>query len=256
MNIFSLHVRDLILILTIVVFTGCEKQNRDNQINPVNVNGNKGYPVKAIALTFDDGPDNLYTGLILDILKEKDVKATFFLVGNKIKENKKVASRIFTEGHCIANHTSDHSKLPGKSLGEMYKNIMKTEKIIDSICGKSQKIFRPPWGLITKEQKNWLSKLGFNTILWNIDSKDYSVKYNSEMIVNKVIREAQKNRIILLHSADYAGKQSRMNTVQALPRIIDILRKQGYVFVKVDEFVDQDSISLNDEKFIPEEAGQ
>ena len=93
-------------------------------------------------------------------------------------------------------------------------------------------------------------------MLWHIDSKDYSKNYTPKMIVDRVIQGAQKNKIILLHCADYAGIMSRMNTVRALHNIIDNLEKQGYVFVKVNELGHPDSVSAPDEKIIPEEDDQ
>jgi len=191
--------------------------------------------VKFIALTFDDGPDSLYTPLILDVLKEKKVTATFFLIGEKMKRYPEVTKRIFTEGHCMANHTFSHIRFLDKSITVIYNDLMQTEKLINSVCGNSQKIFRPPFGRITKKQNIRLLKLGFKIVLWNLDSKDYISGSTKDNIVNKVISEAGNDKVVLFHSADYSGKKSRMNTVMALPEIIDKLRSQNYVFVKVNQ---------------------
>ena len=256
MNIFSLQIRNLILVLVAVFLAGCEKQYTETQINPVLVIRNQNSTVKAIALTFDDGPDKVWTGMILDILKEKNVKATFFLLGDKMTKYPNVTKRIFEEGHVVANHTSNHLKLPGRSFQEIYKDIMRTDKLIDSLYGGSHKLFRPPWGLITKGQKDSLSRYGFRVILWDIDSKDYSKKSSSDKIVDKVIHDAQNNNIILLHDSDYTCKNTRKHTVHSLRRIIDGLRNQGYVFVKVNELVNLGSISTYNENIISEDADQ
>jgi len=242
-NIFSHRLRNLVLFLIIVFFTGCDKEIIEKPAEPV----------LSIALTFDDGPDPAYTAMILNILKEKDVKATFFCVGNKMKKYPKITKRIFDEGHTIANHSTDHSNMTKKSFKDAYKNILQTEKIIDSLFGSSQKLFRPPWGKITKEQNDSLSKKGFKVILWNINSKDFAdQKYSPNMILDIVIHEAQNNDIILFHDSDYKGKESRMNTVIALPKIIDILRSKGYVFKKAEELTNNNKISKTSEDFFLE----
>jgi peptidoglycan/xylan/chitin deacetylase (PgdA/CDA1 family) len=217
----------LILFLFLAGIIGCEKQYKDIQINSG----------KTIALTFDDGPDSKYTPLILDILKEKNIKATFFLIGNKMKKYPEITERIFKEGHCLANHTSNHVHRKGLQFRDVYKNVLKTERIIDSVSGGSLKLFRPPWGQITREQRDSLTLAGFKVILWDINSRDFSVKATANEIIERVISLAGDNKIILLHSADYAGKESRMNTVRALPKIIDLLKSKGYSFVTVNEIV-------------------
>ena len=235
--------RNLIFILLVSFFTGCEKQIIETPTPPSPV----------IALTFDDGPDPVYTGMILNILKEKNVKATFFLIGNKMKRYPKTTKRIFDEGHTVANHTSDHIRMTGKSCKEALKNIMLTEKIIDSLCGNTRKLFRPPWGSVTQEQKDSLSQKGFKMILWNVDSKDFAnQKYSPDMIVDIVSHEAQNNDIILFHDSDYKGKKSRMNTVIALPQIIDILKSKGYVFKKAEELTNNSNVTRTDESLLRE----
>ena len=255
MNVLSLQIRNLVFILLILFLSSCEKQYTtkiDSTEDVINSESQNRYPNK-IALTFDDGPDKVYTELILNILRDKNVKATFFLIGNKMMECPTVTKRIFSEGHCIANHTRNHFKLPGKSFKEVYKNMMWTEKIIDSVCGGSLKLFRPPFGKIRKEQRDNLSKYGFKVIMWDINSKDYDKKYSPDRIVNKVISEARNQAIVLFHSADYAGKESRTNTVEALPKIIDLLKSKGYSFVKINEIVTTSLKYRFNENFIPDE---
>jgi len=242
-NIFPHRLRNLVLLLIIVFIAGCEKQNIETLTAPD----------MSIALTFDDGPDPVYTDMILNILKEKDVKATFFCVGNKMKRYPKITKRIFNEGHTIANHSTDHSNISKQSFKSAYKNILKTERIIDSMLGSTKKFFRPPWGKITEEQKDSLSKKGFKIILWNINTKDFAdQKYSPNMIIDIAIHEAQNNDIILFHDSDYKGKKSRMNTVIALPQIIDILRGKGFVFKKVEELTYNNKVSSSEKDFLEE----
>jgi len=190
---------------------------------------------KSIALTFDDGPDHFYTGMILDILKETNVKATFFLVGNKIKENPKVAERIFKEGHCLANHTYTHINLEKKSFKEILSEIQQTEQLLVKVCGESNKLFRPPWGHITNSEKLGLEKLGYKIVMWDINSRDYKPGISVNEIVNNVMRNIDGNKIIVFHDSDFRSKASRENTVRALPEIIGSLKALGYNFVTVDK---------------------
>lgn len=161
-----------------------------------------------------------------------------------------ITRRAYLEGHCIANHTMNHFKLTDNSVKDFMSNINGTEKVIDSICGSSSKLFRPPWGLMTKEQKDSLYKYGYKIILWDIDSKDYSKRFSPEMIILKVISSVKKNNIILFHDSDYTCKESRIKTVKALPGIIDFLKKEGYVFVKATSLLDYGKISFSEKEIL------
>ena len=250
----SLHqLRILVLILLVFILAGCEKQIIDQKPELALLTLNTSLPAPSVALTFDDGPDPAYTGMILKILKEKNVKATFFCVGNKLKKYPKVAKRIINEGHTIANHSTDHSNIAKKSFKDAYINIMRTESIIDSMFGSSQKLFRPPWGKIAKAEKDSLSAHGFKVILWNVNSKDFAdQKYSPYMIVDIVLHETKDNDIILFHDSDYKEKASRMNTVMALRQIIDVLRAKGFEFKKVEDLTNNNKISESDEKLLDE----
>lgn len=188
-------------------------------------------PDKVIALTFDDGPDPIYTPQILDILKEKDVKATFFLMGKKIEKYPKIAERIYNEGHFIANHTYSHINLPGKKNDEVLASIAKTELLLEGICGQSYKIFRPPWGHITDEQKVMLKKNGYRIVMWDVNSHDYKSDISVNQIIYNVMENIDNKKVILLHDSDYQGRASRKKTVQALPQIIDLLKEKRFAFV-------------------------
>lgn len=195
------------------------------------------YNDKTIALTFDDGPDPVYTDKILNILNEKEVKATFFALGKKIEQNKQVAIRIVQEGHCLANHTYDHINLETNSYEAIRASILKTEVLIESICGQSTKLFRPPWGKISKVKSANLNESGYKVVLWNIDSKDYESQISSDQIIENVLNglKTKHEKIILLHDSDFTGKSLRINTVRALPLLIDQLKEMGYNFITVSE---------------------
>ncbi len=214
--------KKFILLFLLLVSLSCNKENLKIEFK--------------VALTFDDGPDNLYTEKILDILKEKKVPATFFVLGNKVMDFPNITKRIIKDGHSIGNHTLNHLCLSNCSLNIAKKNIERTENIIDSVCGFSKKIFRPPWGKINNEVKEYLQSQGFLIYLWNIDSHDWDIENYcvSDIIIN-VIEEVNSDAIILFHDSDYSNKCSRMNTVKALPEIIDGLKNKGAFFVKVED---------------------
>lgn len=214
------------LVLLLFCFcVGCENESIEN-LEP---------SAKNVAITFDDGPEPRYTEMILDILKEKNVKATFFLVGNKIKRNPKIAKRIFNEGHCLANHTYTHIDLKKTASIKIHNEIQQTEQLIVNICGKSKKLIRPPWGHIADLEKNALENLGYKIVLWDINSYDFIPNTNAGSIHQNVMGNIAANKIILFHDADYKGKASRQNTVIALPQIIDSLKALGYNLVTIDK---------------------
>jgi peptidoglycan/xylan/chitin deacetylase (PgdA/CDA1 family) len=194
--------------------------------------------IGPIALTFDDGPDSIYTPRILDILKEKHIKATFFLIGKKIKQYPKIVERIAREGHSVGNHTYTHLYLPHFEFNQIETQITDTQNLIDSICGKSIKLFRPPWGAINKELTRKINNMGYKVVLWDIDPRDYdTIKSDAHSIVRTILARRNRNRIILMHSASYSNNESRKNTINALPEIIDDLTIQGFYFETIPELL-------------------
>lgn len=179
-----------------------------------------------IALTFDDGPHPVYTPKLLDGLKERNVKATFFVVGKNIEGREDIIKRMDEEGHLIGNHTYDHVKITGLPAEEACAQITKTSELVKEITGKSTEFVRPPFGA-------WDKKLecGFEMfpVLWSIDPLDWTTK-NVDAVVQKVLNSAEENSIILLH--DYYD-----SSVEAALKIVDALLERGFEFVTVDELV-------------------
>ena len=179
-----------------------------------------------IAITFDDGPSSQCTGRLLDGLKERNVKATFFLIGENAKENPELVKRLDEEGHLIGNHTYHHVEITKVSDEEAKKEILDTNKVITSITGKSVEYMRPPFGLW---QRNLEMEIEVLPVMWTIDPLDWTTE-NVDEIVNKVVTEAEENDIILLHDCYYSS-------VDAALRIIDILQKKGFEFVTVEQLI-------------------
>ena len=179
-----------------------------------------------IAITFDDGPSSQCTGRLLDGLKERNEKATFFLIGENAKENPELVKRLDEEGHLIGNHTYHHVEITKVSDEEAKKEILDTNKVITSITGKSVEYMRPPFGLW---QRNLEMEIEVLPVMWTIDPLDWTTE-NVDEIVNKVVTEAEENDIILLHDC-------YDSSVDAALRIIDILQKKGFEFVTVDQLI-------------------
>ncbi|MBZ9633215.1 polysaccharide deacetylase family protein [Clostridium sp. FP1] len=191
--------------------------------------------LKQVALTFDDGPDVYYTPQILEILKQNNVKATFFIVGLRAQAHPEMILRIVSEGHSIGNHTWDHpilSRLPADKIKE---EVQKTEQLLYKITGLNTAMFRPPYGSTTPQVIDEISSLGYEIIDWSVDTRDWD-KTSVLQIMNYVSKELYPGGIILQHCA--VGKSGDLsNTVKALPQIISSLRSQGYSFVMVQDLL-------------------
>lgn len=200
---------------------------QENVVSEVPVSG------KYIALTFDDGPDEL-TEAILDVLDTNSVKATFFVVGENCVLRASSLKRMYSEGHEIGNHTYSHMTFRGKSESEITKEILHTNQVIQEITGETPYLFRPPGGTMNQKILNVAQSLNLRIILWSPDedSKDWSSPGVGRIIQN-VVPHAKEGKIVLLH--DGGGK--RQQTLQALPRIISDLHKSGYTFVTVTQLL-------------------
>ncbi|WP_083682628.1 polysaccharide deacetylase family protein [Paenibacillus sp. FSL A5-0031] len=186
---------------------------------------------KLIALTFDDGPDKRYTTDILDILKEKGVKATFFVVGQQVTKNPEVLQRIVDEGHAIGNHTNNHkdlSKLDEQGIIEQFKEA---DNAIKEAIGITPAMVRAPYGAVSDTVKALVKENHRELIGWNIDTRDWAGTSSSDMI-KMIKKEAKPNGMILMHSF---GSKHVKNTVHALPAIIDLLENMGYTLVTADQ---------------------
>ena len=185
-------------------------------------------PVEApkIALTFDDGPSAAWTPALLDGLKERGVKATFFLIGENADINPEIVKRMAEEGHLIGNHTYHHVELTKVSENEARLELADTSAVIVRITGKEPEYMRPPFGAWQRKLEQEIQML---PVLWTIDPLDWTTE-NQDEIVNKVVTEAEENDIILLHDC-------YKSSIEAGLRIVDILQEEGFVFVTVDELL-------------------
>jgi len=202
---------------------------------------------KKLALTFDDGPDPTWTPKVLDILKEKNVPATFFVIGWDANRWPQLLRREYAEGHEVGNHTYSHPDWedPRLSPTQIRWELNLTERLIESTLGVKSLLFRPPYGIDHQpefaEEVAHLpiaQEMGYIIVGQKVDPDDWSqlapgIPLPAAKIVENVLREAPKGNIILLHD----GGGNRSQTVAALPELIDALRAKGYEFVSVPELI-------------------
>ncbi|MCX4554173.1 polysaccharide deacetylase family protein [Streptomyces sp. NBC_01387] len=184
---------------------------------------------KCIALTFDAGPGP-NTSHLLDVLKEKKVHATFFLLGrDHVMKYPELVKREAAEGHEVGNHTWTH-KILTKEKGDVAREeIEKTEVAVEKITGTRPRVMRPPQGRTNDDVSKICKELGVSQVLWSTTAKDYSTN-DSALIEKRTLKQAKPDGIILLHDI-YKG------TVPAVSGIIDTLKERGYTFVTVPQLL-------------------
>jgi len=187
-----------------------------------------------IALTFDDGPNPIYTPKLLDILKEANVKATFFVVGQQALKYPHILSRIHREGHSMGCHSFSHRHAWLMSPWHTFKDLKLTCQAIESILGYKPRWYRPPWGMFNLCSATAAWRLGLNVAYWSIEAQDWEAKTTVQHIYDTVISRARSGSIIVLH--DNGGAPGApAKTLEALPSIINTLKKNGYTFVTLDQ---------------------
>ncbi len=191
--------------------------------------------VKLIAFTFDDGPNAKTTPQILDILKQYDAKATFFVVGNRIDANQNILKRQIEEGHEVANHTYNHLFFDkAYPLEKINKEIESTKNKLLEVTQQFTPWFRPPGGIINDDVIKVAQSQGYTVVLWSWhqDTRDWAspgVGY----IVNKVLNNARNGDIVLMHDSIYGKNQ----TAESLKQILPVLKEKGFTFVTVSELM-------------------
>ena len=179
-----------------------------------------------VALTFDDGPHPVCTPQLLDSLKKRDVKVTFFVTGENVESYPEIVKRASEDGHLIGNHTFHHVQLTAANSDDFKKEIISTNDIIQEVTGKETSFIRPPYG---SWDKKYEKELNMFPVLWDVDPLDWC-STNVDKIVRSVLAGTKENSIILMHD-------SYDSTVTAALQVVDILKAEGYEFVTVDEIL-------------------
>ena len=194
---------------------------------------------KEVSITFDDGPSD-DTPKVLDILSQKHVPATFFVVGVNAEQYPALVQREYAEGHTIGNHSYSHPNIAGDSEKMTELELNTTLRLIEHEIGHGTKLFRPPYNADSQPQTpaeilpiERAQRMGYVTIAESIDPRDWEPGSTPAKILDEVLEQKDEGNLILLHD----GGGDRSATIQALPKIIDTLRAQGYTFVPIEQLM-------------------
>ena len=186
-----------------------------------------------IALTFDDGPSSNLTPRLLDILKARGIKATFFVLGQCVVANPDILKRAVAEGHEIGNHSWDHKALTKGGGSGVASEVNQTNAAIEQAGGKKPSLIRPPYGATnTTITKRLNEEFGLKVILWDVDPLDWKVR-NSAHVSSEILKHTQAGSIILAHDI-------HPTTIDAMAETIDALKEKGFKFVTVSELIAMD----------------
>jgi peptidoglycan/xylan/chitin deacetylase (PgdA/CDA1 family) len=178
-----------------------------------------------IHLTFDDGPHPIATPIILQELASRNIRATFFLLGQNVQKYPDLARRIHAQGHQIGNHSFTHTNLFFKKKSFVRDEILRTKEILESLIGRHSQYFRPPYGYFNWTTLDVLREMDLSCVLWNVDSKDY--KLNSCVTIShRIIQQTKNGSILLLHD----NNETSQKVNNYLPVILDTLQKKEFVF--------------------------
>jgi peptidoglycan/xylan/chitin deacetylase (PgdA/CDA1 family) len=215
-----------------------------------------------IAMTFDDGPSAENTPRLLEMLKQRNIKATFFLIGQNAASNPDIVRRILADGHEVGNHSWTHPQLSKLSDDRVTAEITQTQDAIKDASGFTPTLIRPPYGAITPRQREWIeNRFGLNIILWSVDPLDWK-RPGASVITQRILSQVHPGAIILSHDI-------HKQTVDAMPATLDGLIAKGYKFATVSQLIamnkpkpppadttgDQRSPSKKGLKGLPAEAG-
>ena len=207
--------------------TGMEPQGEDSSL---------AVHRKYMALTFDDGPYPPYTGRLLDVLKEKKIRATFFLVGEQAEKYPDLIRRMVDEGHTVGLHAFRHRDFLKLTEEEKEKDLQQGKEILQSITGKEPVYWRPPHGFRDSSVMKIASAKDLQVVNWSVIPRDWT-GIDKQEIYNRVMDKAEDGAIVLLHDGDSPlYKASRQATVDAVCPLIDSLREKGYHLVSLEEY--------------------
>ncbi|MCX7667817.1 MAG: polysaccharide deacetylase family protein [Atribacterota bacterium] len=180
-----------------------------------------------IALTFDDAPNGA-TGDILRILKERKIKATFFLIGSQVKKYPDMARAIVDQGHEIGNHSYSHQIDESFTLEAILEDLKRAEDVIRDVTGLIPSYFRPPRGFTNGKIKEACGIMGYSIIMWWVDSRDW--QHEEQKIIDEVYMHLRPGGIVLLHSLP--------QTARVLSQMIQGLEEKGYTLVTISDLLE------------------
>jgi peptidoglycan/xylan/chitin deacetylase (PgdA/CDA1 family) len=191
---------------------------------------------KVVAITFDDGPNPIYTAQVLDIFRESEGKATFFMIGEQMDQYPEMVKKVVEQGHEIGNHTYTHAKLSQLSPEECVEEIERTEKLIQELVGQKPVVFRPPYldynddTILVMQQKDYpmIGALNMEAQDWEMPGVDHILAKSRDCVKN--------GSILIFHD----GYGDRSQTIEAVRTLVSELTSQGYQLVTVSELLKLD----------------
>jgi peptidoglycan/xylan/chitin deacetylase (PgdA/CDA1 family) len=198
---------------------------------------NESIDKNAIAITFDDGPNAMYTPVVLNLLSAYDAKATFFCIGKNIEANPELLKRIIEEGHIIGNHSFSHDNLNGFfTTSRLIDDMEKTSFLVDKIVNLKMKLFRPPFGVTNPNIAKAVKKLNLHAIGWNIRSYDTIAK-DAEKVYKRIIKNLKKGDIILMHDTN------ELSTI-VLEKLLVDLKNRNLNAITLDKLLNMDAYGV------------
>lgn len=186
-----------------------------------------------VAMTFDDGPHPSNTPRLLDMLAQRNIKATFYVVGTNAREYPHIIRRMINEGHEIGNHTRSHADLTKLSDAQVRAELDYCRDAIIQAAGVPPHTMRPPYGAITSRQKTWIyQEYEYPTIIWSVDPRDWT-RPGAVVVADRIVSGTQSGAIILAHDI-------HQPTIDAMPSALDRLLAKGYKFVTVTQLLELD----------------
>ena len=184
-----------------------------------------------VAMTYDDGPHPVNTPILLDVLAERNIRATFFVVGSNAQKYPQIIRRMLNEGHEIGNHTLNHYDLTTLSNEEIITEVADCRDAIVAAATLPTPILRPPYGAINNPIRNLIfNEFGYPTILWDVDPRDWDMAVPDEDVVDTILTQSGHGDIILTHDL-------HARTIALMPEILDGLLTNGFSFVTVTELL-------------------
>ncbi len=234
----AIYVFDIGVLSTLFAYHGINP--RSWFYGKVLSNGNRNH--SRIALTFDDGPNEPYTSQVLSILEQYKIKATFFIIGQNARRYPDICRRIVTAGNVIGNHSYHHRKSlclrRGKAIA---REIELAHQAIYDSTGFEPKLFRPPHGFRTPWLMRTVRHLGYTVVTWDNMTGDWKADKSGEEIVQAIVQRVKPGSVIVLHDGrDSRPSYDRSQMLQALPLVIEPLKKRGFDFVTIPELLESD----------------
>ena len=183
-----------------------------------------------IAITFDDGPSAASTPRLLDLLRSRNIKATFYVLGENVQAHPEIVRRIVAEGHEIGSHTWDHKQLTKMGDDAVRSEINRTRDAIRRAAGVEPQTLRPPYGAMSSRQREFVhQEYGYPIVLWSVDPLDWK-RPGSSVVSSRIVAGTRRGSIILAHDI-------HAPTIEAMPATLDALLRKGFRFVTVSQLL-------------------